>query len=194
MVFLSQKVDGNMISTDYRKVLVLIFSEMGNTNTVFSWAKKLIDRWHLLVTGKVLFWTFQWWKIRSFLIQEVGGRMIFTGYGEVLVLNFSVMGNTAFFSAKKLMERWYLHSLFEFPGPGKYGFSRSGSWRGKAAVPEIGRNGENNFVEKYSQKQCRISSSQPRTWSICLKNLVYKNLVYIYVTAQNKHFLAMLWT
>ena len=114
MVFLSQKVDGNMISTDYRKVLVLIFSEMGNTNTVFFWAKKLIERWHLVVTGKVLFWTFQWWKIRSFLIQEVGWKIIFTGYGEVLVLNFSVMGNTVFFSAKKLMERWYLHSLFEF--------------------------------------------------------------------------------
>ena len=39
--------------------------------------------------------------------------MIFTGYWEVLVLNFSVMGNTVFFSAKKLMERWYLHGLFE---------------------------------------------------------------------------------
>ena len=34
--------------------------------------------------------------------------MIFTGYWEVLVLNFSVMGNTVFFWVKKLMERWYL--------------------------------------------------------------------------------------
>ena len=39
--------------------------------------------------------------------------MIFTGYWEVLVLNFSVMGNTVFFSAKKLMERWYLRGVFE---------------------------------------------------------------------------------
>ena len=31
MVFLSQKVDGNMIFTDYRKVLVLIILGMGNT-------------------------------------------------------------------------------------------------------------------------------------------------------------------
>ena len=31
MVFLSQKVDGNMIFTDHRKVLVLIISGMGNT-------------------------------------------------------------------------------------------------------------------------------------------------------------------
>ena len=39
--------------------------------------------------------------------------MIFTDYWKVLVLNFSVMGNTVFFSAKKLMERWYLRGLFE---------------------------------------------------------------------------------
>ena len=81
MVFLSQKVDGNMIFTDYRKVLVLILLEVGNT--VFSWAKKLVERWYLLATEKFLFWTFRWWKIRSF------------------------------FTAKKLMERWYLHGLFE---------------------------------------------------------------------------------
>ena len=64
MVFLSQKVDGNMIFTGYWKVLVLTFSEMGNT--VFSWAKKLTEIWYLLITGKFLFWTFRWWEIRSF--------------------------------------------------------------------------------------------------------------------------------
>ena len=63
-VFLSQKVDGNMVFTDYWKVLVLTFSEMGNT--VFSWAKKLMEIWYLLITGKFLFWTFRWWEIRSF--------------------------------------------------------------------------------------------------------------------------------
>ena len=111
MVFLSQKVDGNMIFTDYWKVLVLIFSEMGNT--VFSWAKKLIERWYLLIPEKVLFSTFRWWKIRFFLSQEVDGKMIFTDYWEVLVLNFSVMRNTVFSVAKRLMERWYLRGLFE---------------------------------------------------------------------------------
>ena len=40
-------------------------NEMGNT--VFSWAKRLIERWYLLITEKVLFWTFWWWKITSFL-------------------------------------------------------------------------------------------------------------------------------
>ena len=64
MVFLSQKVDGNMIFTDYWKVLVLIF--LGIRNKVFSWAKKLMERWYLLITEKILFWTFRWWEIRSF--------------------------------------------------------------------------------------------------------------------------------
>ena len=52
-------------------------------------------------------------KYGLLLSQEVDGKMIFTGYREVLVLNFSVMGNTTFSLAKKLMERWYLLGLFE---------------------------------------------------------------------------------
>ena len=106
MVFLSQKVDGNMIFTDYWKVLVLTFSEMGNT--VFSWAKKLTEIWYLLITGKFLFWTFRWWEIRSFLSQEVDGKIIFTGYWKVLVLNFSGMGNTVFFQSKS----WWKDDIY----------------------------------------------------------------------------------
>ena len=68
-------------------------------------------------------------KYSIFWSQEVDGKMIFTGYWEVIILNFSVKGNTVFFSAKKLMERWYLHVFFlafyDIPRPGKYGFSRS---------------------------------------------------------------------
>ena len=109
MASLSQKVDGYMIFTDYWKVLALTFSEMGNT--VFSWAKKLTEI-YLLITGKFLFWTFQWWEMRSFLSQEVDRKMIFTGYWEVLILKFWVMGNRSF-STKNLMERWYLHGRFE---------------------------------------------------------------------------------
>ena len=110
MVFLSQKVDGSMIFTDY---------------------------W------KFLFWPFREWEVRFFLSQKVDGKMIFTDYWKVLVLNFSLMGNTVFFesrswwkddiywlfrsscfelfgdgkyclfSAKTLMERWYILDLFE---------------------------------------------------------------------------------
>ena len=52
-------------------------------------------------------------KYSLFLGQEVDGKMIFTGYWEVLVLNFSVLGNTVFFSVKKFMERWYYLGLFK---------------------------------------------------------------------------------
>ena len=106
MVFLSQKVDGKMIFTDYWKVIVLIFS--GMRNAVFFWAKKLMERWYLLITEKFLFWTFQEWEIQSFLIQKVSEKIIFTDYWNVLVLNFLGMENTACFWSKKLMERWYL--------------------------------------------------------------------------------------
>ena len=51
-------------------------------------------------------------KYGLFLSREVDGKIMFTGYREVLVSNFSVMGNTIFFSANKLMERWYLLGLF----------------------------------------------------------------------------------
>ena len=52
-------------------------------NTVFFWVKKLMERWCLLVTEKFLFRTFRWLEMRGF------------------------------FSAKMLMERLYLHGLFE---------------------------------------------------------------------------------
>ena len=127
--FLSQKVDGKMIFTDYWKVLVLNFSVM--RNMVFFWVKKLMEKMIFTDYGKVLVLNFvivgntvffesrSWWKddiywlLRSscfelfgdgkyglFLSQEVDGKMIFTGYREVLVLNFSVRGNTVFFESR----------------------------------------------------------------------------------------------
>ena len=112
--FLGQNVDANMIFIGYWKVLVLEFSEMGNT--VFFETKKLVERWYLLITEKFLFWTFRRWEIRSFLWgenlmerlyllvtekfliwafgwekirsslrQKVNGKMIFTDYRKVLV-------------------------------------------------------------------------------------------------------------
>ena len=111
MVFFEPKVGRKIIFAGYWKVFVLNFLVMGNA--VFFWVKKLMERWYLLITENFLFWTFWWWKIQSFLSQEVDGNMIFNGYREVLVLNFSVMGNTIFFSAKKLMEILYLLGVFE---------------------------------------------------------------------------------
>ena len=64
-----------MIFIGYWKALVLYFSEKGKA--VFLWAKKLMERWYLLITDKFLFWTFRWWEIRSFLQPKYDGKMIY---------------------------------------------------------------------------------------------------------------------
>ena len=170
MVFLSQKIDGN-IFTDYWKVLLLTFSGMGNT--VSFWAKKSMERWYLLITEKVLFWTFRWWEIRSFLSQEFDGKMIFTGYWEVLLLNFSVIGNSLFFSQKidgKIFT-WSFWAFHDIPRLRKYGFSRSDlcyrnwetRWKGPLFTNGHTSEGVNNwqFFSRYrvivvKLKECKI--------------------------------------
>ena len=72
------------------------------------WVKKVMKIWYLLIAEKFLFWSFREWEIRPFLSQKVDGKMLFTDYWKVLVLNFSVIGKMVFFWVKKLMERWYL--------------------------------------------------------------------------------------
>ena len=62
--FWVKKLMEKMIFTDYRKFLVLNFLVVGNT--VFLWVKKLMEKWYILVTKKLLFWTFRWWETRSF--------------------------------------------------------------------------------------------------------------------------------
>ena len=76
VVFLSQKGDENMIFTDYGKVLVLIFSGMGNTAFFEpkSWWKDVIY-WLLKSSCFELFGDR---KNGLFLSQEVDGKMIFT--------------------------------------------------------------------------------------------------------------------
>ena len=140
--FLRHKVDVKMIFTDNWKVLVLNFSVMGNTVSfwVKELMEKMIftDYWKVLflkfsVVGNTA----------SFWAKKLMEKIIFTDYGKVLVLNFSVLENTVFFesrswwkdvvywlpgsycfelfgggkcdpfSAKKLMERWYLLGIFE---------------------------------------------------------------------------------
>ena len=118
------------------RVLVLNFLEVKN---VVFWAKKLMVSWYLLITEKILFWSFREWEIRSFfepkrwwkdngywlikvlvlnflvlgkyglfLSPEVDGKIIFTGYWEFLVLNFSVIGNAVFFQPK----RWWKDYIY----------------------------------------------------------------------------------
>ena len=69
-------------------------------------------------------------KYGYFLSQKVDGKMIFTGYREVLVLNFSVMGNTVFFQPKSGWKDdiYFVFLAFhDILGLGKYGFSCSAS-------------------------------------------------------------------
>ena len=96
VVFLSQRVNGSMIFTDFWQVPVLIFS--GKGNTVFFWVKKLMERWYLLITENFLLWTFRWWEIRAFFTQKADENMIFT---------------------------WSFWAFHDIPGLGKYGFSCS---------------------------------------------------------------------
>ena len=127
IVFLSQKVDGNMIFTDYWKVLVLTFSEMGNT--IFSWAKKLTEIWCLLITGKFLFWTFRWWEIRSFFESRSWWKDDI--YWLLRSSCFELFGDGKyglFFSQKvdgKIIFSWSFWAFHDIPGLEKYGFSCS---------------------------------------------------------------------
>ena len=100
-----------MIFTDYWKVLVLIFSEMGNT--VFSWAKKLIERWYLLITEKVLLWNFRWWKIWSFFESRSSWKHDIYWLLRSSCFELFGDGKHGLFFSQKLMEIWYLHGLFE---------------------------------------------------------------------------------
>ena len=47
------------------------------------------------------------------MVFSLGWNIMFSDYWKALVLNFSVMENDASFTAKKLMERWYLLGLFD---------------------------------------------------------------------------------
>ena len=47
-------------------------------------------------------------------------------------------------------------------------YSRKRSWKGNAVFPANERKKGQHFVEKCSQKRCRVCPSKPRTWcSIC---------------------------
>ena len=104
--FLSHKVDGKVIFTDYWKVHVLNFSEMWST--VFFWAIKLIERWYLLITEKFMFWTFPRWEAQSFLEPKSWWKMIFTNYRKVIVLNFCWWEIPSFFQPKS----WWKDDIY----------------------------------------------------------------------------------
>ena len=98
MLFLTQKIDGNIIFTDYWKVLVLTFSEMGNT--VSFWAKKVDGKMIFTDYWKFLFWTFRWWKIRSFFESRSWWKDDIYWLLRSSCFDLSEMGNTVFSEPK----------------------------------------------------------------------------------------------
>ena len=72
------------------------------------WAKRLMEIWYLLITEKFLFWTFWGWEIRSFFGKNVDGKIIYNVYRKVLVLSFSIIGNSVFFKAKS----WWKYDIY----------------------------------------------------------------------------------
>ena len=122
-----QKVDGKIIFTDYWKVLVLIFSVMGNM--VFFDSRSWWKRWYLLITEKFLFWTFRWWEIRSFFESRIWWKddiywlprsscsELFDDGKYYLFLSQKVDGKMTF-----TLSFW---DFYHIPGHGKYDFSCS---------------------------------------------------------------------
>ena len=98
MLFLTQKIDGNIIFTDYWKVLVLAFVEMGNT--VSFWAKKVDGKMIFTDYWKFLFWNFRWWKIRSFFESRSWWKDDIYLLLRSSCFDLSEIGNTVFFELK----------------------------------------------------------------------------------------------
>ena len=77
-------------------------------------AKKLMERWYLLITEKFLFWTFRRWELRSFFQPKSWWK--YDIYWLLKSSSFELFGDgkyILFLLAKKLMERLYLLGLFE---------------------------------------------------------------------------------
>ena len=103
----------NTMFTDYWKVLILNFPEIEIRYFYLkSWWKH--DIYWLLES--TCFELFRGGKYGLFLSQKVDGKMMFTDYWKVFVLNVSEMENTVFFWAKKLRKNdiywlYYLLSI-----------------------------------------------------------------------------------
>ena len=114
---MNQRVDGKVIFTDYWKVMLLKGSainllEMGNT--VFNWAKKLIERWYLLISQKFLFRAFSKCKIRSSFEPKRWWKNNICWLLKSSCFKLFGDGKYGLLSVKNLNERWYLLDLFEF--------------------------------------------------------------------------------
>ena len=140
--FMKQKVGGK-IFTSYWKIFVLNFSAKGNMaffwakklmeKMIFTNYGKVLVLKFSVVGKTVVFESRSWWKDDIYWLQKSSCFEIFGGgkYGLFLeprswwkddtywlprssCFELSVMGNTIYFLAKNLMERWYLHGKMVF--------------------------------------------------------------------------------
>ena len=126
VAFLSQKVDRNMIFTDYWKVLVLTFLEM-EIRSFFqpkSWWKNDIY-WLLEVLvlnfseteNTVFFDSRSWWKDDNYWLLKSSCFKLFSDGKYGLFFSQKVDG--------KMIITWFLWSFHDITGFGKYSFSCS---------------------------------------------------------------------
>ena len=137
---LSQKVDGK-IFTEYPKSSCFELFRDGIYGLF--WAKKLMERWYLLIAGKFLFWTFRRWEIRSFFERRNWWKDDI--YWLLKSFCFELLGDgkySIFFSEKvdgKIIFTWTFWTFHDIPGLGKYGFLCSArnticyEWRGRVS-------------------------------------------------------------
>ena len=83
-------------------------------NTVFNWAKKLIERWYLLISQKFLFRAFSKCKIRSSFEPKRWWKNNICWLLKSSCFKLFGDGKYGLLSVKNLNERWYLLDLFEF--------------------------------------------------------------------------------
>ena len=126
VVFLSQKVDGKLIFTDYGKVPGLVFLGMGNT---VSFEPKIDAKmlftgyWEVLVLNfsvignTVFFESRSWWNDDIYWLMRSSSFELFDNRKYGLFLSQDV--------DEKMIYTWCFWAFHDIPGPGKYGFSCS---------------------------------------------------------------------
>ena len=86
----------------------LVFWTFREWEICFFWDKKLMERWYLPVNEKFLFWTFREWEIRSSFEAKSWRKEDIYWLLERSCFELFGDGKYGIFWDKKLMEKWYL--------------------------------------------------------------------------------------
>ena len=80
----------------------------GNGKYGHFWVKKLMERWHLLITQKFWFWNFRDWEIRSFLKPKRGRKDDIYRLLKSSCFELFEDGKYGLFLSQKFDVKWYL--------------------------------------------------------------------------------------